>query len=86
MASLLRTIQKNVPRCSRALATTATPPSSTPRSKFSQELDSGPSLDDFIAGDVPDRIVLGNTKGCVFSLLLIDNFSLSNSGPGCPHF
>ncbi|KAI0670054.1 lipoic acid synthase [Trametes maxima] len=37
----------------------ATPSSSKPR--FSQTLDEGPSLDDFIADRVPDRVVLGNT-------------------------
>jgi lipoic acid synthetase len=36
----------------------------TPSSKadFSQTLEGGPSLDDFISGDVSERIVLGNTK------------------------
>ncbi|KAH8120413.1 mitochondrial Lipoyl synthase [Phellopilus nigrolimitatus] len=39
----------------------ATPSSS--KGTFSQSLAGGPSLDDFIADNVPDRVVLGNTKG-----------------------
>lgn len=65
MSSAVRAIQRTVPRYTRAFATAATPSTSTSRSKFSQELENGPSLDDFIAGDVPDRVVLGNTKGYV---------------------
>lgn len=38
----------------------ATPSSSKPH--FSQNLAEGPTLDDFIADRVPDRVVLGNTK------------------------
>ncbi|PPQ89393.1 hypothetical protein CVT25_002211 [Psilocybe cyanescens] len=41
-----------------ATASSATPSSS----KFRQTLDNGPGLDDFISGEVPDRIVLGNTN------------------------
>lgn len=45
----------------------ATPSSS--KTAFSKKLEGGPSLDDFIAGDVtedaPSRIVLGNTSQCV---------------------
>ncbi|EIN14159.1 Lipoyl synthase [Punctularia strigosozonata HHB-11173 SS5] len=37
----------------------ATP--STSKAAFSQRLADGPSLDDFIAGDAPERVVLGNT-------------------------
>lgn len=46
---------------SRRLATAAGPKS------FSEKLANGPSLDDFIAGDVEtaDTIVLGNTSQCV---------------------
>ncbi|KAI0639253.1 lipoic acid synthase [Trametes polyzona] len=36
-------------------------PSSTP-SRFTQKLEDGPSLDDFIADRVPDRVALGNTS------------------------
>ena len=39
--------------------TLATPSSS--KTSFSQTLAAGPSLDDFIAGNVPERVVLGNT-------------------------
>ena len=38
----------------------ATPSSSKP--SFKQTLEDGPSLDDFIADRVSDRVVLGNTK------------------------
>ncbi|KXN89908.1 Lipoyl synthase, mitochondrial [Leucoagaricus sp. SymC.cos] len=64
MSAALRTLSRTVPRYNRSLATAATPSTSvsTKRSKFNQELDSGPSLDDFIAGDVSERVVLGNTK------------------------
>lgn len=45
----------------------ATPSSS--KTAFSKKLEGGPSLDDFIAGDVtedaPSRVVLGNTSQCV---------------------
>ena len=41
----------------------ATPSSS--KTSFSQTLDDGPSLDDFIADRVPDRVVLGNAKAYV---------------------
>lgn len=40
----------------RYLATPSTKPD------FSQTLEGGPSLDDFISGDVSEKIVLGNTK------------------------
>lgn len=38
----------------------ATP--SPSKSAFSKKLADGPSLDDFIAGEVPERVVLGNTS------------------------
>lgn len=37
----------------------ATPASKT---EFSQTLENGPSLDDFVSGGASDRIVLGNSK------------------------
>ncbi|KAI0824196.1 lipoic acid synthase [Trametes gibbosa] len=40
----------------------ATPSSSLSKGRFSQTLEDGPSLDDFIADKVPDRVVLGNAK------------------------
>lgn len=45
----------------------ATPSSSKPN--FKETLDDGPSLDDFIADRVPDRVVLGNTKAYVLRLM-----------------
>ncbi|PSR85833.1 hypothetical protein PHLCEN_2v5309 [Hermanssonia centrifuga] len=42
----------------RSLAT----PSSSKTNNFAKSLSEGPSLDDFIAGEVPDRVVLGNTS------------------------
>jgi lipoic acid synthetase len=62
MSAVLRTINRSIPHRSRALATAANS-NPTARPKFSQDLENGPGLDDFIAGDVPDRIVLGNTTG-----------------------
>lgn len=68
MSAALCSIRRAVAYCTRSLATAATSSSSSDsasRSKFSQKLETGPSLDDFIAGDGPDvrgRIVLGNTK------------------------
>ncbi|KAG8981310.1 hypothetical protein FRB90_007344 [Tulasnella sp. 427] len=54
--------------CRQVVRSYATASSSTPRnSAFSEKLASGPSLDEFISGDVdadpsPSRITLGNTK------------------------
>ncbi|KAF9068106.1 hypothetical protein BDP27DRAFT_1327947 [Rhodocollybia butyracea] len=45
----------------RFLATPSTPSTSKPA--FSETLNSGPSLDDFISGDAQNRVVLGNTRG-----------------------
>lgn len=44
----------------------------TPSSKtdFSEKLEGGPSLDDFIAGDVSERVVLGNKQACAYTLRL----------------
>lgn len=30
--------------------------------KFGEALESGPTLDDFLSGNLPERVVLGNTK------------------------
>ncbi|CCM00893.1 uncharacterized protein FIBRA_02939 [Fibroporia radiculosa] len=49
---------RSFPRNVRTLAT----PSSS-KTSFSQTLAEGPALDDFIAGNVSDRVVLGNTTG-----------------------
>ena len=45
----------------RFLATTSGPV--TPKSKFSETLSSGPTLDDFVTENVPDRVVLGSSRG-----------------------
>ncbi|KAA1468164.1 Lipoyl synthase [Dentipellis sp. KUC8613] len=61
MASVLRAARapkRVTPVHARTLATA----SGSSKATFRQALSEGPSLDDFIAGDVPDRVVLGNTK------------------------
>ncbi|KAF7966775.1 hypothetical protein HWV62_37025 [Athelia sp. TMB] len=56
MISLLRSRSvRRAPNNARFLATASPKP-------FSQTLEGGPSLDDFISGEVPERVVLGNTK------------------------
>ena len=52
----MRAVRAARPRI-RCLAT----PSSS-KAHFSQNLEDGPSLGDFIADRVPDRVVLGNAK------------------------
>jgi lipoic acid synthetase len=53
----------------RSLATPATSGSSAPKkTAFKDTLEQGPSLDDFISGDIPERVVLGNTKAYVILL------------------
>ncbi|KAK2461819.1 hypothetical protein APHAL10511_006282 [Amanita phalloides] len=49
------------PRLTRLLATASNPVHLKPT--FSDSLSSGPTLKDFIAGNIPDRVVLGNSKG-----------------------
>ncbi|KAF8898613.1 hypothetical protein BD779DRAFT_1484804 [Infundibulicybe gibba] len=44
----------------RFLATAST---SSPSSGFRQKLEAGPSFDDFVSGEAPSKIILGNTKG-----------------------
>lgn len=51
-----------VPRGTQ-VRTLATPSSS--KTNFSETLAAGPSLDDFIAENVPERVVLGNTTAYV---------------------
>jgi lipoyl synthase len=47
----------------RSLATPATSgPSALKKTPFKETLQQGPSLDDFISGDIPERVVLGNTN------------------------
>jgi len=72
MSVALHSTRRVVACCTRSLATAATSSDSSAsasRSKLSQKLKTGPTLDDFIAGDGPDssdRIILGNTKAFVF--------------------
>ncbi|KAI9460911.1 Lipoyl synthase [Lactarius psammicola] len=50
-----------ISRHARALATPAAPGSPVPKKgSFTETLADGPSLDDFVSGNVPERIVLGN--------------------------
>lgn len=65
MPTLLRILRPPRSPFTRCLATVATPSSSgsSSRSKFTESLETGPGLDDFISEEVPDRVVLGNTKG-----------------------
>lgn len=66
MASILRSAtarvsKRSVPPCARSLATHSS--SSEPgKRNFAQTLAEGPSFDDFVAGDVPERVVMGNTS------------------------
>jgi len=60
MTSLLRTTR--LYRAHVHFRSLATPSSST-TNNFSQTLADGPSLDEFVSGEVPDRIVLGNIRG-----------------------
>ena len=58
-----RVARVSVSRNIRSLATPATSGPSVPEKKtFKDTLEQGPSLDDFISGDIPERVVLGNTK------------------------
>ncbi|KAL4243076.1 Lipoyl synthase, mitochondrial [Abortiporus biennis] len=66
MASPARSLLRHTAASARIRVTSAqsrtlaTPSSSKP--SFSQTLEEGPSLDDFISGNIPDRVVLGNTS------------------------
>lgn len=56
-------VRASVSRHIRSLATPATSGSSAPqKTAFKDSLEQGPSLDDFISGEIPERVVLGNTK------------------------
>lgn len=58
-----RVVRIAVSRNARSLATpAASRPSTSNRSNFTETLTEGPSLDDFISGDVSERVVLGNTN------------------------
>ena len=62
MTQLLR--QRSCRIAIRSLATAA-PASAPTKPSFTSTLDKGPSLDDFVAGNLPERVVLGNAKTCV---------------------
>jgi len=74
MSVALRSTRRVVTCWTRSFATAAissdsSASASASRSKFSQKLETGPTLSDFVAGDGPDssdRVVLGNTKASVF--------------------
>ena len=65
IAQLLR--QRSSRIVVRSLAT-ASPASTSTKPSFASTLDNGPSLDDFVVGNIPERVVLGNTKACVYSV------------------
>ena len=79
MINLLRSRSvRRAPRNVRFLAT----PSPKP---FSQALEGGPSLDDFISGEVPERVVLGNTKAYVlFPFNSSSLLSVGQTSATCP--
>lgn len=62
-ASSSRTFAAPVCVHSRSLAV----PSSSKSASFSKTLSEGPSLDDFIAGEAPERVILGNTSQYVLA-------------------
>lgn len=63
LAQLLR--QRSTRIAIRSLAT-ASPASTSTKPSFASTLENGPSLDDFVAGNAPERVVLGNAKTYVF--------------------
>ncbi|KIY45461.1 mitochondrial Lipoyl synthase [Fistulina hepatica ATCC 64428] len=66
MSALLRAPRISRPSVAfhvRGLATPSSSGHSASRSSFTHTLSAGPSLDDFIRDDIPERVVLGNTKG-----------------------
>jgi lipoic acid synthetase len=71
--SLIRThtrlVRASAIRHIRSLATPATSgPTVSKKTTFTASLADGPSLDDFISGDVPERVVLGNKNTYVVLL------------------
>ena len=69
MASLVcRRLQRPVASQVRCLATHASSGTAS-RGNFKQALADGPSFDDFISGNVPERVTLGNTSAYVQSVL-----------------
>ena len=70
-----------VSRHARALATPAASGLPVPKkSSFTETLADGPSLDDFVSGNAPERVVLGNTT------TYAEIFSFSNgTQPDCTY-
>jgi len=89
MATLYRAPRLQRSLLGRCLATASTTPATSSRpSSFRKTLEDGPALDDFIAGDVPSRVVLGNTKGCVTYPRLPPHGAITNCcglGQDSPH-
>lgn len=73
----------SVSRHIRSLATPAATSGSSAAPKketFKDTLEQGPSLDDFISGDdIPERVVLGNTKTYVALLYSRENNGLTST-------
>lgn len=65
----------------RFLATPST--SSSAKTSFSENLNSGPSFDDFISGKTPDRVVLGNTRGWITYLFFETTHLTITIAPDC---
>lgn len=67
-----------VSRHARALATPTASGSPVPeKSSFSETLADGPSLDDFVSGNVPERVVLGNKNTYAMTLFILTEFCLT---------
>jgi len=64
MSQFLKVIRcGNSPAYRRRLATASSSAViSRSNTKFGETLESGPTLDDFLSGNPPERVVLGNTK------------------------
>lgn len=61
LTQLLRQRSRRMAIRSLATASSGSAPAST-KPSFASTLDDGPSLDDFIVGNTPERVVLGNAK------------------------
>lgn len=82
-AALFRAPKLQRALVSRYLATASTPSPSSPRpSTFRKSLEEGPSLDDFISGEAPSRVVLGNTNA--YAPTLAQSYSIADSRHNSP--
>ncbi|KAF8203673.1 mitochondrial Lipoyl synthase [Pholiota molesta] len=63
MLTLAANLRLNLSAHGRRCLATASLTTPSSRTKLGKALDDGLTLDDFIAGDTPARVVLGNTKG-----------------------